>query len=117
MKWKWIFAGTALSAILMFIFVFAIAIVEYTTSISQGVSNILVYVFCAVSVAIGAAFSVMKSGTKAFFHAMSVAIIFIIAVIVMSLIIDGSVDVDAHCISVISGIVFSGFLGALAGYR
>lgn len=117
MKWKWIFVGTLLSAVLMTVFVFAIALVEYATSISQGLSNVLVYVFCAVSVAVGAAFAVMKSGTKAFFHAMAVAAVFIAAVVVMSLIINGAIKFDAHCVSVVSGILLSGFLGALAGYR
>lgn len=117
MKWKWILAGAMLSAVLVTVFVFAIAIIEYATPISQGVSNVLIYVFCAVSVAIGAAFAVMKSGTKAFFHAMSVAVVFIAAVVTVSLITNGSIKFDTHCVSVISGILLSGFLGALAGHR
>ncbi len=113
MKFRWILSGTLIAFIITAALIFVTAAVEYFTGLSENAAGICVYAATAVSVFCGAAFSAGKAGTKALFNAMAVSVIYIAAVIIISLVINGRINTDMHCASVIMGALLAGFLGAV----
>lgn len=117
MKIRWIFSGSVMAFVITFVIVFLIAAAEYSTGLSEGAAQIFAYISAAVGVFIGSAFSARKSGEKALINAMPVSVIYIAAIISVTLILNKGMNADIHSISLFAGIIFSGFLGAVCGQK
>lgn len=117
MKLKCICLGTVISFIITFAAVFLIAIAEYSTGMTEGAAGICAFISSIVGVFFGALVSSLKSGTKALVNAMPVSLIYIAVIIAASLILNGRINTDIHCLSLMAGIILSGFLGAVCGQR
>lgn len=115
MKVKWVLAGAGISALLTLMLTFVIAVIEYYTGFGENAAVICVYFAAAASVFAGAFTAVRFSGEKAFFHAMAVAVIYIIGLVIASLAVNGRINTDMHCVSVMLGALMAGFLGAVCG--
>lgn len=113
MKLGWTAAGVLVSAALTFLLVFIIAVLEFYTGLSEGAAGLCVYAAAALSVFAGAVLCVSKAGSKALPHAMAVAFVYIAAMLIASLAVNGRISTDIHCISIIAGVLLAGFLGAV----
>ncbi len=115
MRFKWILSGVLISVIMSAVFMLIISAAEYFTSLGEGLAMILVYIAMALSVFAGAFFAVRKSGTKALPTAMTVALFLILALLVISIATNGAISTNSRFISILAGIVFASFLGAVLG--
>lgn len=117
MKLKCVCLGTIISFVVTFAAVFLIAVAEYSTGITEGAAGVCAYISAIVGVFFGALFSAGKSGTKALVNAMPVSLIYIAVIITASLILNGRINTDIHCWSLMAGVVLAGFLGAVCGHH
>lgn len=117
MKLKWVVAGVLVSIAMTFLLIFVIAAAEYFTDLGEGIAGILVYAAAAVSVFAGAFTAAYKAQGKALPHAAAVAFIYIAAMIIASVAINGRVNTDMHCLSIFAGVIAAGFLGAVCGRK
>ena len=117
MNLKCVSLGTVMSFIITFAAVFLIAVAEYSTGMTEGAAGVCAFISAIVGVFSGALFSAGKSGSKALINAMPVPLIYIAVIIAASLILNGRINTDIHCISLMAGILLAGFLGAVCGQR
>ena len=115
MRFKWILSGTLITVILFAVFVLIVAAAEYFTALSEGLAMILIYIAMAWAVFAGTFFAVRKSGTKALPTAMTVALFLIAVLVTASLATNGTISTNSRFISIIAGIIFASFLGAVVG--
>lgn len=117
MKLKCVCLGTVMSFVITFVAVFIIAAAEYSTGMTEGAAGVCAFVSAIVGVFFGALFSAGKSGTKALVNAMPIPLFYIAVIITASLILNGRINTDIHCLSLIAGVILAGFLGAVCGQR
>lgn len=115
MKLRWICIGTVVSFAVTFAAVFVIALAEYSTGMSEGAAGVCAYASAIAGVLVGAVFSARKARTKALLNAMPVSGIYIVVLIAVSLVLNGRINTDIHCISMMAGVILAGFLGAVCG--
>ncbi|MDO5396794.1 MAG: TIGR04086 family membrane protein [bacterium] len=117
MKLKCVCLGTVISFVITFAAVFLIAAAEYSTGMTEGAAGVCAYISAIVGVFLGSLFSAGKSGTKALVNAMPIPLIYIAVIIAASLILNGRINTDIHCLSLMTGVILAGFLGAVCGQR
>lgn len=115
MKLRWICIGSLMAFAVTFAAVFIIALAEYSTGMSEGAAGVCAYASAIVGVFAGALFSAGKARTKSLLNAMPVSVFYIAALIVASLVLNGRINTDIHCISLMAGVILAGFLGAVCG--
>lgn len=114
MKIRWIIVGALTSFAVTFALVFIIAAVAYFTDLSENAAGVCAYA-AAAGVFAGAHIAASNAGRRAFFHALAVSLLYIAAMIAASFALNGGVNTDIHCVSIMTGALLAGFLGAVTG--
>ena len=107
-----VLCGVLIAIVISAALIFITALLSYFTPISEGMSNVIVYIGAALGILLGAISAVRTSESKALFHAMSVSILFLW---IISFSVNGGIHFDMHFLAVTLGALFSGFLGAIIG--
>ena len=117
MKVRWIIAGSLISFAMTFVLVFIIAVASYSTDLSEGAAGVCAYAAAALGVFFGAYTSVIKSKGHALLHAMCVSAVYAAAIVAASIAVNGTVNTGIQSISIMMGVVLTGFLAAVVGGR
>ena len=115
MKLRSIVLGSFVSAAMIMLFIVIISVLLYFTQMNDSAANICVYAGAALGVFAGAFVSAKTCGGRVLLNSMSVSVLCVIALIVISLIMNGRVNFNMHFWAMILGSVFAGFLGAVLG--
>mgnify|MGYP004478521217 CR=1 FL=1 len=115
MRIRSVLCGVLIAIVISAALIFITALLSYFTPISEGVSNVMVYIGAALGILLGAISAVRTSESKALFHAMSVSILFLVLLWIISFSVNGGIHFDMHFLAVTLGALLSGFLGAIIG--
>ena len=115
MKIRSVLFGTVISALTIILVFFIIAAISYFTDVSASITNILFYACAAVGVFLGALVAAKKCDGRVLFHSLGVSVLCLLLLVLVSLAVNGGVNMDIHFLSVVFGTLFAGFLGALLG--
>lgn len=115
MSIKKIFIGTFLSLAASFVFMCFLAVVVYFANISDRTVGAVIFVLSAVSVFLGAFFLARNISSRGLLNGLMLAAFYFAVLIVISLLVNGSVEMSASNFLRLASILASGALGGILG--
>lgn len=95
--------------------ILALSVITYLGNIDGKISAVIIYAAAAAGVVLGAVIAVRKSGRAALLHAMSVSVIYLAVLVAISAAVNRFIEPNGHFLTMTSGILIAGFLGAVLG--
>ena len=115
MSLRGILKGLFVSIILTVFVILVISVIMYFTNVSEKFLSIGVYVGTAISVITGSIICARVSGAKILINCLCFAALFLLLIIALSLIKNGSILFNAHFLTMSAGVFACSVLGAVIG--
>lgn len=106
---------TAVSVVLSAVLLFILAVLSYTTAISDAALSIFVYASVVLSVFVGALLCARAAGERVLLNALAQSALYYALLLALTFILNGSVTPSTHFAAMSAGIFASGVLGAITG--
>ncbi len=114
-NFKGVLKGTLFSVIITFIIIFILSLLSYFSSIGENIITIGVYASVIIGVLLGSIAVAKGAPQKAFLHVMLLCLIYVLLLIGVSWIINGTIVFNSHFLTVVGGAFAAGFLGLIIG--
>ena len=117
MSLKGIVKGLLIGVLLTTLFLFLLSVVSYFSQIPQEYLNIAMYLCTAVSVFTGAIICTRISGAKLLLNGLAYAIFYILLLIAVSVIKNGTIAVNMRFFALCAGVILSSLVGVIVTNR
>lgn len=114
-NFKGVLKGTLFSVIITFIIIMILALLSYFTKIGETVITAGVYASVIISVLFGSIVTAKVASQKAFLHVMLLCLIYVMILIGVSWLVNGTLVFNSHFFAMIGGTFAAGFLGLIIG--
>ncbi|MBQ8300368.1 MAG: TIGR04086 family membrane protein [Clostridia bacterium] len=114
-NFKGVLKCTLFSVIITFIIILILALLSYFTRVGETVITVGVYASVIIGVLLGSIAVAKAAPQKAFLHVMLLCLIYVLLLIGISWIINGTIVFNSHFLAVVGGAFGAGFLGLIIG--
>lgn len=112
---KTVLKGTLISLIITFAVILILSVITYFSNTDSKLITVGIYAGVVAGVVMGAFVTARSSERQVLLHSMLVSVIYIAVLITVSIAINHTLRLNAHFVTMTTGILASGFLGAVLG--
>lgn len=112
---KGILKGTVFAFAVTFAVILILSLITYFTNADSKIITIGIYAGVVAGVTLGSLISAKKCDKMVLLHAMAVSAVYLAVLILISVVLNRSFQLNGHFLTMTAGILGSGFLGAVLG--